>query len=189
MQLRYTTGLEIEELSANLEIFVKGRTIDDHFTAYCRLNNGARALVRATQIAIGHKNDLRLEINGTKGTLLWRQEAPEEVVIILNGQPDRTYFRGGVTPGDGFIPADIPASLLAEPTIPSGHPEGFHDAYARLHRCFEKDVRAYEAGTYKPADGSEYATVDDGWAGMAFIDAAIKSSQANAAWVKFPAKI
>lgn len=189
MQLRYTTGLEIEELSANLEIFVPGRVIDDHFTAYCRLSNGARALVRASQVAIGHKNDLGIEINGTKGTLIWKQEFPEQVTVLLNGQPDRTYFRNAVTPGDGFIPADIPADLLAEPTIPSGHPEAFHDAYARLHRCFEADVRAYQAGTYTGTDGSKYATVEDGWMGMAFIDAAIKSSQSNAGWVKMPPKI
>ena len=186
MQLRYTTGLEVTELSANLEIYVHGRAIDDHFTAYCRLNNGARALVRASQIAIGHKNDLGIEINGTTGSLIWKQEFPEQVTILLNGQPDRVYFRGSVSPGDGFLPADLPADLMAEPTIPSGHPEAFHDAYARLHRCFEADVRAYNAGAYTGADGGKYATVEDGWMGMAFLQAAIESSRNNAAWTKLP---
>ena len=186
MQLRYTTGLEVAELSANLEIFVEGRAIDDHFTAYCRLNNGARALVRATQIAIGHKNDLGIEINGTKGSLIWKQEFPEQVTILLNGQPDRTYFRGAVSANDGFL-GEIPADLMAEPTIPPGHPEAFHDAYARLHRCFDADVRAYNAGKYTGADGSKYATVEDGWTGMAFLQAAIASSKNNAAWTKMPA--
>jgi predicted dehydrogenase len=84
MQLRYVTGLEVAEVSANLEIFVKGRPIDDHFTAYCRLSNGARALVRASQISIGHLNDLGLEVCGTKGTLRWRQEDPEVVTSLLS---------------------------------------------------------------------------------------------------------
>jgi predicted dehydrogenase len=189
MQLRYVTGLEVEELSAHLEIFVKGRAIDDHFTAYCRLNNGARALVRASQISVGHKNDLGLEVNGTKGTLRWSQEDPEKIVINLMGQPDRVYWRGAISPNDGFLPADLPADLMAEPTIPAGHPEAFHDAYARLHRSFEADVRKYNAGQPFACDGSKYANVDDGWMGMAFLDTALKSYAANAAWTKLPARI
>ncbi len=186
MQLRYVTGLEVSELSANLEIFVKGRPIDDHFTAYCRLSNGARALVRASQISIGHKNDLGIEVCGTKGTLQWRQEDPEAVTIMLMGQPDRVYYRNAVTPGDGFLPKDVPADLMAEPTIPSGHPEAFHDAFARLHRCFETDVRRYKEGKFSSADGSKYATVEDGWTGMAFLQTCIKSSGEKGAWTPMP---
>ena len=186
MQLRFVTGLEVEEVSANLEIFVKGRAIDDHFTAYCHLSNGARALVRASQIAIGHKNDLAIEVCGTKGSLLWRQEEPEKVVIQLLGQPDRVYWRGAVTPGDGFLPADMPADLMAEPTIPSGHPEAFHDAYARLHRCFEADVRKYQAGQPFKCDGSKYANVNDGWTGMAFIQTCLQSNEQRGAWTTMP---
>ena len=89
MQLRYVTGLEITELSAQLEKFVPGRALDDHFTIYCKLSNGAKALVRASQVCIGHKNDLGIEICGTKGTLRWRQEDPEAITISLLGQPDR----------------------------------------------------------------------------------------------------
>ena len=182
MQLRFVTGLEVESVSANLEIFVPGRPIDDHFTAYCRLNNGARALVRASQICVGHLNDLGIEVCGTKGSLRWRQEDPEKIIISLMDQPDRVYYRGAVSPGDGFIPADAPADLMAEPTIPPGHPEAFHDAFARLHRCFETDVRAYQAGEPFSCDGSKYANVEDGQMGMAFLDTCIKSSHADGAW-------
>lgn len=191
MQLRYVTGLEVEELSANLEIFVKGRPIDDHFTAYCNLSNGARALVRASQISVGHLNDLGLEVCGTKGTLIWRQEDPEVVTIKLMGQPDRVYYRGAVTPGDGFLPSaeeidKVMPGLMGEPTIPPGHPEAFHDAFARLHRCFEADVRAYQAGKPFTCDGRLYANVADGWTGMAFLKAAIESSSARGAWTEMP---
>ncbi len=100
--------------------------------------------MRASQICIGQKNDLGITVAGTKGTLQWSQEEPESLTILLPGQPDRVYWRGQVSPGDGFLPKDVPADLLAEPTIPSGHPEAFHDAFARLHRCFEADVRQVE---------------------------------------------
>jgi predicted dehydrogenase len=182
MQLRYVTGLEVNEVAAHLETFVEGRPLDDHFTVYCRLSNGGKALVRASQVAIGHKNDLAIEVVGTKGTLRWRQEEPESVTIHLANQPDRVYWRGAVSPGDGFLPKDVPADLMAEPTIPSGHPEAFHDAYARLHRCFEADVRKWRASEPFTSDGSKYANVEDGWKGIAFIEAAVKSSQDKGTW-------
>lgn len=183
MQLRYVTGLEVTRIQAFLETFVEGRRLDDHFTVYCELNNGGKALVRASQVTIGHKNDMGIEVVGEKGTLSWRQEDPECLRVHLPGQPDRVYWRGEVKPHDGFL-GDVPADLLAEPTIPSGHPEGFHDAFARLHRCFEQDVRAYQKGTFRGADGSKYATVEDGRIGIAFLVAAVESNQNDHRWVE-----
>lgn len=183
MQLRYVTGLEIAKLSARLEVLVEGRALDDHFTTYCELNNGAKALVRASQIAIGHKNDLKIEVNGSKGSLVWRQEEPEAVKVMLPGQPDRVYWRGEVAANDGFL-GDLPSGLLDQLTLPSGHGEGFHDALARLHRDFETDVRAYNSGQSFQCDGSRYATVEDGRIGMAFLEAAVASSARDGAWTQ-----
>jgi predicted dehydrogenase len=183
MQLRYVTGLEIARLSARLEVLVGGRSLDDHFTTYCELDNGAKALVRASQIAIGHKNDLSIEINGSKGSLVWRQEESEAVKVMLPGQPDRMYWRGEVNANDGFL-HDLPEDLMAQPTLPSGHAEGFHDALGRLHRDFESDVRAYNSGEAFSCDGSRYATVEDGRIGMAFIEAAVASSAKDGAWTQ-----
>jgi predicted dehydrogenase len=185
-QLRYVTGLQVTEVSARLETFVPGRRLDDHFTAYCRLSNGGKALVRASQICIGFKNDLGIVVAGTQGTLRWRQEDPECLTICLPNQPDRTYWRGAVTPSDGFLPKEMPTDLLAEPTIPSGHSEGFHDAFARLHRCFEADVRKWKAGEHFSCDGSRYANIEDGRTGISFLDACVRSSANNGAWTPMP---
>ncbi len=185
MQLRFVTGLEVTEVSANLETFVEKRQLDDHFTTYVKLNNGARGLVRASQIAIGHKNDLGIEVNGSKGTLIWRQEEPEKIVIHLPNQPDRVYWRAALGPNDGFL-GDVPQWLLDEPTIPGGHPEAFHDAYARLHRSFEADVRAYNDKSTFSCDGSKYANVLDGWMGIAFVNTAVESSKKGSAWTPMP---
>lgn len=187
MQLRFTTGLDVTDVSAHLEKFIPGNALDDHFTAYCKLSNGGKAMVRASQISFGHKNDLGIEIVGTKGSLVWKQENSEAVSIYLPDQPDRTYWRSSVKPNDGFL-KDVPADLLAEPRIPAGHCEGFHDAYARLHRFFEADVRAYWEGKPFNCDGSKYANVYDGRMGMAFIEASVASAENDGAWVKMNLK-
>ncbi|MFT4901485.1 MAG: putative dehydrogenase [Lentimonas sp.] len=176
-QLRFVTGLDVTDVSAHCECMVPGRPIDDHFTVYGKLSNGGKCLVRASQICHGHKNDLGIVIAGTKGLLKWNQENAEAVTICLPGQPDRTYWRAAVSANDGFL-GDVPQELLDEPTVPSGHVEGLHDAFARLHREFEKDVRAFNQGEAWDCDGSRYANVNDGRMGLAFIDAAV-ASQAN----------
>lgn len=183
MHLRYVTGLEVKRLSAHLETFVPRRQLDDHFTVYAQLSNGGRALIRASQICIGHKNDLGLEVCGTKGTLRWFQEEPEKLIIHLPGKPDLVYWRKVVEPNDGFL-KDLPADLMAEPTIPSGHGEAFHDAFARLHRCFEADVRAYLDRKPFNCDGSKYANVEDGRMGIYFITKCVESSSKGGAWVE-----
>ncbi len=182
MQLRYVTGLEVARLQAHLEVFAPNRRLDDHFTVYADLSNGGKALIRASQICIGHRNGLGIEVNGTTATLRWEQEDSERLVIHMPGQPDRAYWRGSVAANDGFL-KDLPADLMAEPTIPAGHAEGFHDAFARLHRCFEADVRAYLEGRPFACDGTKYATVDDGVMGMRFISRAVESSATDGAWV------
>ena len=176
MQLRFVTGLEVSSVRGMIETFLSGRQLDDHFTTYCELSNGGRALIRATQIAIGHLNDLGIEVNGSKGTLIWRQEDAEKIIIRLPGEPDRVYWRGAVSPTDSFL-GEIPQELLDEPTIPPGHVEAFHDAFARLHREFEKDVRKYNAGEAFNCDGSKYANVDDGVKHMKFVEASVESAQ------------
>ncbi|MEO0453301.1 MAG: Gfo/Idh/MocA family oxidoreductase [Verrucomicrobiota bacterium] len=180
-QLRYVTGLEIDRVSAHLECFVPGRPIDDHFTVYGELSNGGKCLVRASQICHGHKNDLGIKVVGEKGTLTWSQENSELVMISESGKPDRHYYRAAFAGQDGFL-GEVPDEIMNEPTIPSGHVEAFHDAYARLHREFETDVRAWKNGEAWSCDGSKYANVHDGRIGLSFIDAAVASSKENGSW-------
>ena len=114
---------------------------------------------------------------------MWAQEEPEALTIRLPDQPDRTYYRAAVSANDGFL-GDVPEDLMGEPNIPPGHAEGFHDAFARLHRCFERDARAYLDGKPFNCDGGKYANVEDGRMGIAFIAAAVKSHEKDGAWVE-----
>ena len=125
MQLRYVTGLEVTDVSAQLETFVEGRQLDDHFTVYCKLGNGGtRARAGVADL---HRQQERPRHHGG------RDQGHPAVVAGGAGERSRSCCRASPTastgaarcaPGDGFLPKDVPADLLAEPTIPSGHPRG-----------------------------------------------------------------
>jgi predicted dehydrogenase len=176
MQTIFVTGLGVKRiLYSRLTNFVEGRKLDDNFTTICEMTNGAEAHICATQIAVGHKNDLQIEVNGTQGSLICRQEESEKVTIYPARGPERTYWRGTVTPNDGFL-RKVPKWLLGMPTLPPGHGEAFHDALARLHRCFEIDVRRFYRGLPPLHAGTGYASVEDGVRHMHFLEAAVESS-------------
>ena len=73
------------------------------------------------------------------------------------------------------------ADLTKASTYMAGVP---HDAFARLHRFFEHDVRLYNDGKPFECDGSKYASVEDGRVGIAFIAAAVESNGKDGEWVK-----
>lgn len=183
MQVRYVTGLEVSKvLYADVRAIVPGRALDDNFETFCELSNGAVAQISATQVAIGHKNDLRIEVNGELGTVAWAQEAPEELHVFLKTGQHLVYYRGAVADtGDPFLGA-LPSHLASGSCfLPGGHPEGFHDAFSRLYQAFEAHVRAWrdDPGA-KPAcfDVAEcgYPTLVDGERGMRFVEVALRAS-------------
>ena len=181
MQLRYVTGLEVKTVKfADVRAIVRGRKLDDNFTTFCELSNGAVAIVAATQVAIGHKNGLRIEVNGSEGTIIWEQEKPEELHLFTRGGQHLVYYRGAVAAkGDPFI-GDLPSSLASSGFLPGGHPEGFHDAFSRLYQSFQRHVRAWKddpASNPVSFDVAAcgYPTLHDGVAGMRFIEVALRA--------------
>ena len=189
MQLRYVTGLDVDAgLARSWRPSSKGRMLDDHFTIYCKLSNGGKALVRASQICIGHKNDLGIDVAGTKGTLrLAPGRAGEPSPSCLPNQPDRVYWRGAVTPG-----RRLPAQGRAgRPDGRADHPAGPSRGVPRRLRPpapLLRGRRAQVEGRRKPSscDGAKYANVEDGWMGIAFIETCVKSSEKKGAWTPMP---
>jgi predicted dehydrogenase len=134
---RYMTGLLPETVSAQLRIFEKGRQLDDYGTALIKFENGALGTVTASQISHGRENDLFIEIDGTKGALQWRQEDPNYMTVRQNGKPHQTYYRDPNAP----FATGLHKSACR---IPSGHPEGYLEAFANVYR-FAYDAMAQRA--------------------------------------------
>ena len=164
----YITGLEIEEVAAELTTFVDGRPLDDDATVLLRLGDGARGVLWASQIAIDEENDLNIRVYGEKGSLQWRQEEPNTLWLKWPDRP-REILRAGVNY------ASQSPEALAGTRLPAGHPEGYIEGFANLYTSFASAL----SGDGGPPD---CPTVRDGVRGMAFIEAAVESSKAGGSW-------
>ncbi len=173
---RYITGLEISELCADLTTFVKGRKLDDDGSILLRFKGGAKGILHASQICVGDENDLNIRVYGTKAGLAWSQEHPNELTVKFPDQPRQIWRRG-----NGYIGARAGSFTR----IPSGHPEGYLEAFGNIYREAFRAIAAEVEGQPLPKD-LDFPTIDDGIDGMAFIETAVKSSRLGAKWVKFP---
>lgn len=170
---RYVTGLEIEELCAEFTTFVPGRALEDDANLLLRYAGGAKGVLHASQIAVGEENGLTLRVYGEKGSLAWRQETPQELVLKMAGQPEQV-----LRPGNAYL---APAAQAAT-RLPPGHPEAFLEAFANIYRAVAEAVHDAIEGRPVPAGGYDFASIDDGVAGMQFIATAVASAQAGAVW-------
>ncbi len=176
--VRFVAGLTATKVRARLKTFVPGRALDDDFTVLAELNNGGVATIAASQITIGAQNDNGFRVSGTKGTLEWSITDHTVLKHYEGGQPLKLYRQGAEY---GYFPASIKPYLR----LPSGHPEGFHEALANLHLSLQLAIRA-KLGETVPAPFPHPGIVE-GAAGMAFIEAAVSSSNADGAWADVPA--
>jgi len=171
----YVTGLEVSELSADLTSFGPGRQLDDNVQVMLRYANGARGSLWASQVAAGEENELRLRVYGANGGVNWVQSDPNRMLWTPLDKSTRIVTRGGPDSG---------AAAERATRVPPGHPEGYLEGFATIYSEVALAIKAGRAGR-KPPKAVNFPTIDDGVKGLAFIEAAVKSSKANGKWVKF----
>jgi predicted dehydrogenase len=174
---RYITGLQPKELCCNLKTFESGRALDDYGTAIIRYENGALGTVTASQISHGRENDIFIEIDGTKASLEWHQENPNQMFVRKNGEPHKVYTRNGGP--------YLGAAAGAATRIPSGHPEGYLEAFANIYAAaFDAIAKRANKEKFETVN-TVYPNVYDGVEGMLFITKCVESSKANGGWLPF----
>ncbi|OUD08106.1 oxidoreductase [Marivivens niveibacter] len=160
--LSFVTGLGTQSLMADLHAFVDGRQVDDNAHIMLRMEGGARAMLWASQVAVGNENSLKLRIYGDRGGIEWEQENPNRMTFTRFGQPKQIITRGH----DGNA---------AWTRIPGGHPEGYLEAFATIY----SDAADRILGT----GGELLPDINAGLDGMWFIRACQQSAQQNSVWI------
>lgn len=169
----FVTGLTLTSLSADLDSFVEGRRLDDNAHVLMRFAGGAKGMLWASQVAPGNENGLKLRVYGTRGGLEWCQEEPNRLWFTPFGKPKTLLTRGG---------AGVGAAAQRVTRTPAGHPEGYLEGFANIYAEAARAILARREGRPVPQD-LVYPTVADGVAGVAFVEACVRSSKRNAAWV------
>ncbi|WP_196258467.1 Gfo/Idh/MocA family protein [Pelagibacterium limicola] len=171
---RYVTGLKTEAVSADLTAFVPGRKLDDNVHIMLRFEGGAKGMLWASQVAVGKENGLQLRIYGEKAGIEWQQENPNYMWYTEFGKPRQLLTRGGAI--------DAPPAASMGIRIPTGHPEGYLEAFATLYSQFAAVIRG---------EGQDFEallpTLDDGVEGVEFIVASVESSKNDSRWTKLGA--
>ncbi len=174
---RYITGLEIEEICAEFTTFVPGRKLEDDGNCLVRYRGGAKGVLYASQVSAGEENNLTIRVYGTKASLEWHQEHPNELVMKFPDQPRHVLRRGNPY---------LSKAAAANTRLPFGHPEAFIEAFANVYAAAAEAIADEIAGKYPRKSGYDFPDVEDGVAGMAFIETAVKSAAAKQKWTRLP---
>ena len=174
--LEFITGDPITQLCADKSTFLPNRTLDEDVNVLLRFEGGGKGVLTISQIATGEENGLRLRVYASEGAVLWAPENPNELSVYRYGQPRQTLTRGH-------------GEYLSEPAnastrIPTGHPEGYLEAFATIYCGVVEAIRSHLEG--KPLKTEEYnfPTVYDGLRGMQFINSAVASCEKGSTWVE-----
>ena len=174
--IRFITGLEVDELSADIHTFVKGRLLDDNAQIMLRFKGGAKGAIWSSQVAVGNENNLKIRVFGENGGLEWRQEDPNYLYYTKFGHPTQR-----VTRGSGSTSKE--ANNVTR--VPPGHPEGYLEGFANIYSDVCKSLFAQINNQNYDQSNDCYPTIYDGVEGMRFIETVLESSKNNSKWVRF----
>ena len=162
----FISGLKVTQILADLGAVVPGRAVDDDCTVLLRFENGARGVLLASQIEVGEMNGLRIRLYGEMGGMVWRQEVPNTLALhTLDGRTEIIHAGG----------AQVGPDAASRTRTPTGHPEGYLEAFANLYRDFAAVLRGGKAPLLPG--------IEDALRGMTFIDTAVSASKAGSGWV------
>ncbi|MFL2543260.1 MAG: Gfo/Idh/MocA family protein [Alphaproteobacteria bacterium] len=170
--MRYVTGLEVKEVSAEVNSLSDEISVDDNAFMIVRMNNKARGSIWVSSAATGGENGLKIRVYGTKGAVEWLQDDPNILKFTELNSSTQIITRAS----DAVSDLSIQSSRVA-----AGHPEGFFEAFANIYTEFADSIQAnFKKNKKKLA----HPTVSDGVMGIKFIFATKKSSNLNSKWIK-----
>jgi predicted dehydrogenase len=119
-----------------------------------------------SQVSVGRKNRLFIEIFGTKASVAWNTESPDELWIGHRNSPNQIVVKD---------PSLLTNGAASWADLPGGHSEGYDDTFKQIFRRFYNRVADKNASV-------EYPTFEDGIRQMRVLDAVLESSRKRA-WV------
>ena len=167
----FIVGRPVARICPDVAAVVPGRVLDDDCNILLRFAGGARGVLIASQISAGARNGLNIQVYGEKGGLSWSHERHTELTLDWLHGPSQTLHAAAP-----YLSG--PAQVASR--IPTGHPEGFIEAFANLYRDMAEAISSGRSAASIPGIG-------DGVRAMAFVEQAVAASRAEAGWVELEA--
>jgi predicted dehydrogenase len=171
----FVTAAQPESLLCQMRSYSDHHELDDYGHALLNFDDGATGMVTWSQVTHGRLNDLSLEVDGTRASLAWRQENPNQLFVRAQGKAAQIYERN---PKASYTSADA----LAACRLPGGHPEAFFEAFANVYADAMDDMIKIADGQTVDLSESIYPNVFDGHGGVRFIDRCLSSSESASSW-------
>ena len=167
--LRYVTGLEVKEVSAEVSSLSDEISVDDNAFITLRMSNNARGSIWVSSAATGGENGLKIRVYGTKGAVEWLQDDPNVLKYTELNNPTAIITRASNS---------VSNLSMKSSRVAAGHPEGFFEAFANIYTEFADSIRSKKKYSYS------VPSIEDGVKGIKFMFATKESSDKNSKWIK-----
>ncbi|HUD68374.1 MAG TPA: Gfo/Idh/MocA family oxidoreductase [Candidatus Sulfotelmatobacter sp.] len=143
---------------------------EDFGAVIFRMGNRTRGCVTASQVSAGRKNRLSIEIYGTRSSVAWDQERPDELWAGNRDVANQIFVKD---------PSLLKPGARGYADLPGGHSEGYDDTFKQVFRRFYSSIAT-------PGAAPEYPQFVDGLRQLTILNAELQSHQARS-WVDVPA--
>ncbi len=172
--VEFITGQSPQAVCCERQSFIASRApLEDNAHVMMRYKNGSFGTLWASAVNIGSTHGQKIRIIGSKMSLEWWDEHPNQLLIGENDKPMQIWERGM-----GYLHKEADFSRIG-----AGHNEGFFESWANLYSRFAQVIFAKNQG--QDID-LWYPNVNDGISGLSFIEACVKSADNGAIWVDCP---
>ncbi len=165
----FVCNSRMDRLSARLRSHFPDRALDDDGEISFTLENGATGVLISSQVCAGDENNLSIRVYGENAGLEWQQMEPNTLV--------ERRSNGAVMVHRAGVDKPLCEEALSRCRLPSGHPEGYVEAFANLYRNFAVAI----SENVSPADRG-VPGIAEALRGMAFLESALASNANGGGW-------
>lgn len=171
--------LKIDNLMCTKQSFVEGRQLEDNAFVIMNLAGsesvqaGAQIYCWASSINCGARHYHKIRVVGSKASIEWDDERPNQMTYEIEGEPVRVLERGA-----GYL---YPEARV-EDRIGGGHAEGLFEAWANLYRRFAVAMQGTDHNEY---GDFWYPSVEAGAQGIKWIEKCVESAENGSSWVNY----
>ena len=159
--------------------FVPSRApLEDNAYVLMNFENGAVGNLWASCVNAGAMHDLKLRVTGSKASLEWRDEHPNQLLFEVQGEPKRILERG-----HSYNYNQDPA--VSANRIGAGHAEGLFESWANIYHRFARAMDVAEHGKDSNIEPYWYPDIDAGIVGVRLIERCLESAAQGSIWVDF----